>query len=41
MDADRQKRIELAQGGRASTILTGGLGDTSTPQTARHVLLGN
>jgi hypothetical protein len=39
-DADRQRRLQLAAGGRASTVLTSGLGDTSTPTTASQTLLG-
>lgn len=39
-EADRQRRLQLAAGGRASTVLTGGLGDTSTPTTASQTLLG-
>lgn len=39
-EADRQRRLALSQGGRASTVLTGGMGDTSTPMTASKQLLG-
>lgn len=40
-EAERKRRqAEAAATGRASTILTGGLGDTSTASTAKAVLLG-
>jgi len=38
--AARDKAIALRSGGRASTILTGGMGDTTTPTTASKTLLG-
>lgn len=34
----RQRMSEIARKGRASTILTGGLGDTSEPETKRPTL---
>lgn len=42
LNAEERKRrqVEAAASGRASTVLTGGLGDTSTATTARAVLLG-
>jgi hypothetical protein len=47
LDAGAQKEREKAAleerrriSGRASTVLTGGLGDTSKPQLASKVLLG-
>lgn len=40
-DAARRERMSrVAAGGRASTILTGGMGDTSTPASAKATLLG-
>lgn len=36
----RDKAIALRAGGRASTILTGGMGDTTAPTTASKTLLG-
>lgn len=42
LNAEERKRrqVEAAASGRASTILTGGFGDTSTATTARAVLFG-
>lgn len=37
----RKERERRLLGGRASTILTGGLGDTSTPQLGSSILLGS
>jgi hypothetical protein len=39
-EAARRERERRLAGGRASTVLTGGLGDTSKPQLASKVLLG-
>ena len=40
-EAERKRRqAEASASGRASTILTGGLGDTSEAPIARNVLLG-
>jgi hypothetical protein len=39
-EAARRERERRLMGGRASTMLTGGLGDTSKPQLASAVLLG-
>jgi hypothetical protein len=36
----KQRQAALLAGGRASTILTGGTGDTSAAQIAVHKLLG-
>ena len=38
---DAERRRQRAAAGKASTMLTGGLGDTSTPMTATSKLLGN
>ena len=39
-EAMRKERERRALSGRASTILTGGLGDTSKPQLGSAILLG-
>ena len=39
--AAEEERRRLAAGGRASTILTSALGDTSTASVASKVLLGD
>jgi hypothetical protein len=36
----RQQSIALRAGGRASTQLTGGLGDSTVPTTAKKQLMG-
>jgi hypothetical protein len=38
--ASAQRMAAAQAGGRAATILTSGLGDTSTPTTAKKALLG-
>jgi hypothetical protein len=38
--AAAEERRKRSQSGRASTMLTGGLGDTSQPRLASAVLLG-
>lgn len=40
-DAERDERLRRAAAGRASTMLTGGLGDTSSAPVARNQLLGS
>ena len=37
---DEERRKRQAASGRSSTILTGGLGDTSAPSTGKKRLLG-
>jgi len=40
-DAERDERLRRAAAGRASTMMTGGLGDTSSAPVAKKQLLGS